>query len=403
LVLAGAASLLVGVVPVTALARPSITIKECAQATTLRATIDPKKPDAAKKTKEVARLMKICSQKAAEDRGVGNPSAPPKKAATVIHPPVQNQPVRPAPVRPNPSPVRPVRPMMRSAPPPANSQQQTQRKVNVMDLLNGLVGKRTPAPAPPAPARAPAPAAAPPPVARRPAPAAAAPAPAAPAPAAVTPVAFTQPAAPPTSTAEQRNVFGIQLGEAFNFPPCAPGLVNASNPRAFESTAKAKQRSGAASCAQTGPAVQTLAQRMADAEGKPIPKGVEFALVRLGADRCPDWLSGSCTLSVALKSGVALGVAFLTIEDAERDIVRSLGSKYNGRPNASEPTACDAAAASGAARRMGSDHVWKLADLSLSYWSVQGLNCGQGRVMVQTSSLSELFAQAMTGDDQPKM
>ena len=39
--------------------------------------------------------------------------------------------------------------------------------------------------------------------------------------------------------------------------------------------------------------------------------------MRLSADRCPDWVSGSCTLSVALKSGVALGIAFLTIEDGK--------------------------------------------------------------------------------------
>jgi hypothetical protein len=222
----------------------------------------------------------------------------------------------------------------------------------------------------------------------------------------VVPVAFTPPLPPPlaASTSEQRNVFGVQLGEAMKLPACAPGVVNAFDTRAFESTAKTKQRSVTASCAQTGPAVQTLAQRMAAAEGRPIPKGVEFALVRLAADRCPDWLSGSCTLSVALKSGVPLGIAFLTAENAEPEIVRLLGSKYNGRPATREPSACDApAGTSGAARRMGNDSGWKLADLELSYDSVQGLNCGQGRVLVQTPGLLELFERAMAGDDQPKM
>jgi hypothetical protein len=218
-------------------------------------------------------------------------------------------------------------------------------------------------------------------------------------------VVFTPPPRPPASTPDQRNVFGIQLGEALKLPACAPGVVNASAARAFESTAKVKQRSVSASCLQTGAAVQTLAQRMSAAEGRPIPKGVEFALVRLSADRCPDWVSGSCTLSVALKAGVPLGIAFLTIEDGEREIVRLLTSKYNGAPSAREPSACDAPAGPGvaAARRMGNDNGWKLADLSLSYDSVQGLNCGQGRVMVQTPGLVELFEQAMSGDDQPKM
>jgi hypothetical protein len=378
-------------------ARPSITIRECAAASTLRATIDPKKPDAARKAKEADRLMAICRQKAAEERGNPGPTAPPKRPqASAIRPLVAPNPppVRPAPMRPNPTPLRPP-------PPQPNSPSVVEHKVNLLDLLGGLTRKRQPAPAPAMrrPAMAPgAPAPAAPPA---PAPAAA-PAPSAPA---VVPVAFTPPAAPAGSTPEQRNVFGIQLGVAFQLPACAPGVVNASNPHAFESTAKTKQRTVEVSCAQTGPAVQSLAQRIADAEGKPIPKGVEFALVRLATDRCPDWLSGSCTLSVAVKSGVALGVAFLTVENSERDIVRALAGKYNGRPTSSEPTACDAAgpAKAPAERRLGNDNEWRLADLSLAYWSVQGLNCGQGRVMVQTSSLRALFERAMSGDDQPKM
>jgi hypothetical protein len=56
-----------------------------------------------------------------------------------------------------------------------------------------------------------------------------------------------------------------------------------------------------------------------------------------------------------------------------------------------------------AGRRMGNENGWRLADLDLSYDSVQGLNCGQGRVLVQTPELLELFERAMSGDDQPKM
>jgi hypothetical protein len=385
-------------VPATALARPSITIKECAQATTLRATIDPKKPDAARKLKEVQRLMAICTQKAAADRGSDNP--PPKKppVSAIRRPPVNQSPapVRPAPVRPNPPPARPAFPMPTVQQQPQQQQPQ-EHKVNILDLLGGLTKKKTPPPPAPAPARP----AAPP--APRPA-AAPAPAPAPAAPPAMTPVAF-KPPAPPASTPDQRNVFGIQLGEALKLPACAPGVVNASDARAFTSTAKTKQRSVTASCAQSGPAVQTLAQRMAAAEGRPIPKGVEFALVRLSADRCPDWVSGSCTLSVALKSGVALGISFLTGENAEPEIVRLLSSKYNGSPSTHEPTACDVPAGPGVAagRRMGNENGWRLADLDLSYDSVQGLNCGQGRVLVQTPELLDLFERAMSGDDQPKM
>jgi hypothetical protein len=188
-------------------------------------------------------------------------------------------------------------------------------------------------------------------------------------------------------------------------PACAPGVVNAANPKAFDSTAKTKQKSVTATCAQTGAAAQTLAQRMADMEGKPVPSGVQFSLVRLAADRCPDWLSGSCTLSVATKSGIALGVAFLTIEDAERDIVRNLSSKYGGRPTTRDAAACDVPGAAGApaTRRMGNDNGWKFADLNLSYWAVSGLNCGQGRVLIQTSTFVDLSERAMSGDSQPTM
>lgn len=200
-------------------------------------------------------------------------------------------------------------------------------------------------------------------------------------------------------------MFGIQLGETLTLPACAPGVVNATNPKAFESTAKAKQKSVISTCVQSGVAAQTLAQRMADMEGKPVPTGVQFSLVRLAAERCPDWLSGSCTLSVATKSGIALGVAFLTIEDAERDIVRNLSQKYGGRPATRDAAACDLPGAAGApaTRRMGNDNAWKFADLNLSYWAVSGLNCGQGRVLAQTSTFVELAERAMAGDSQPTM
>lgn len=384
----------------SAQARPSFTIKECADASTLRSTIDRKRPDAAQKQSQVDRLMAVCRQKIAAERANPSPSPQVKK--------LRITPIQRPPNNPNPPPVRPerVRPAQQPAAPgpaqpPANGQTRT---INVMDLMSGLLGKRrepAPAPAAPRPARPPRPAA---PAAPAPAAAAAPAAPAPTAPAPTAPAVFTPPS-PPSSTPEQRNVFGIQLATVLSLPACLPGVVITSNPHAFDGTAKAKQRAVAASCVQAGPTVQKLAQRMADAEGKPIPQGVDFALVRLASDRCPDWLSGSCTLSVALKSGIVLGVAFLTVEDAENDIVRHLSRKYGSSPSLREPTACDAPASAEAParRRMGNDNTWKFADLSLSYWAVSGLSCGQGRVMVQTSALVDLFARAMSGNDQPQM
>lgn len=385
--------------PSAAEARPTITIPECAQASTIRSTIDPKKKaEAARKKRQADQLMAVCRAKAAEPSPTPQAQSKPRGGKVMRREPA------PQPVRPTPTPVqpRPV-PVQQPAPPPPR-----QKKVNIMDLLGGLRSNNPPPqPRPtrtprPRPAATPAPAPAPAPAPYVPA-AAPAPAPAAP----VAPAVFTPPPPPPpaNSTTEQRNVFGIQLGEALTLPACAPGVVNPTNPKAFDSTAKTKQKSVTATCLQSGAAAQTLAQRMADMEGKPVPSGVQFALVRLAADRCPDWLSGSCTLSVATKSNIALAVAFLTIEDAERDIVRNLGSKYGGRPATRDAAACDAPGAAGApaTRRMGNDNGWKFADLNLSYWAVSGLNCGQGRVLVQTTTFVELAERAMAGDGQPTM
>ena len=397
-VLGGAALSFVVGVSGAAAARPTITIPECAQASTIRSTIDPKKKaDAARKRRQVDQLMAACRAKAAASPPTPTAQSKPAGGNNV------NKVIRRR-ERPTPTPVQP-RPVavQQPAPPPPR-----QKKGNLFEQLGGILRTNSrPAPPPrtqPAPRPRPA---APAPAAQAPFVPAAAPAPA-PAPAApIAPVVYTPPPPPPpaTSTTEQRNVFGIQLGEALTLPACAPGVVNATNPKAFDSSAKTKQKSVTASCAQTGAAAQTLAQRMADMEGKPVPSGVQFSLVRLAADRCPDWLSGSCTLSVATKSGVALSVAFLTIEDAERDIVRNLGSKYGARPNTRDAAACDVPGAAGApaTRRMGNDNGWKFADLNLSYWAVSGLNCGQGRVLVQTSTFVELAERAMAGDGQPTM
>ena len=71
--------------------------------------------------------------------------------------------------------------------------------------------------------------------------------------------------------------------------------------------------------------------------------------------------------------------------------------------DASERLARPVARGAPATRRMGNDNGWKFADLNLSYWAVSGLNCGQGRVLVQTSTFVDLAERAMAGDGQPTM
>lgn len=409
--LLGAAFATASAAATTAQARPSFTIKECAEASTLRATIDPKKPDA-KKSREVERLMEICRRKAAAENSGPAPSAPALKPLVRRDPPPPPPPARTeAPPRPTPRPFMPGATAPAPAPAPAQAPAGTQqRTLGLSDLANLFSGKRraaappaAPPPAPPRAAMAPRAAAAP---AAPPAPApAASPGPA---PAAAPAAPVTVPAAlqqPPVSTLDQRNVFGITFGRALELPACAPNVINAKDPRAFESTSKVKHKPVTETCIQTGPSVQALAQRMADAEGKPIPQGIEFALVRLAADRCPNWVSGSCTLSVALHGPIPLGVALLTAENGESAVGHALSEKYGSSPGELEPAACDAPGPAGAQapRRMGSDTTWKFRDLSVSYWSVGGLNCGQGRILVQSTAMTNLFARAMAGDDQPKM
>ena len=209
-------------------ARPSITIPECASAYNLRATIDPKKPDP-KKQRQVERLLKLCQQKIDGDKVKGG--GQPRPAPSIVRQSVVHN-ARP---RPQAAPPRPVsaptnwNPPPKTPPPPRQQPAQSQQ-ISVFDLLNRMRRPRAAAPAAPPPAR--------------PAPAPAAPAAAAPAavPAQAAPVVAARFVPPPAASADQRNLFGIQLGESLALPACSPGVINVSNPHALDSNTKTKPR-----------------------------------------------------------------------------------------------------------------------------------------------------------------
>ena len=386
----------------------SLTIPACAQMSTLESTIDPNKPDAARKRRDVARLRRQCQ--------AAMKAAPPAVERRAV--------VQPAPTRPD-APARPSSFEQRAQQREQlqqqawqrqreqqqqqawqrqreqqqrwqwqQQQQQQQRRLQQQQqqrqqqLQQGQwqqqqQWQQQPAPGPVLPPAA-APVAAP-----------------AAAPVGAPQTALAAPAPLRPSTAEQRNVFGIQLNEAFNVPACPAGVIDLRDARGFESTGKVQKLAVTANCSDSSAAAQPLAERIAGVARKPLPSGVKFALVRVSPQHCPSWVSGSCTASVTLKSNVVLGVAFLTVEDVERMVVRVFSGTYNGKPSSREPSTCESDSSEGT--RRGTDSRWNLSDLDVSYRAVGGLDCRQGRVLVRMSVMEELLRPDVSGHAQPKL
>lgn len=179
------------------------------------------------------------------------------------------------------------------------------------------------------------------------------------------------------------------------------------NLQLYESSSKNAFTTVTNTCLQTGPMVQTLAQRIANVEGTPLPSDMKFTLVRLAADRCPDWVSGGCTLSVATKSDIVVGISFLTVSGAESDIEASISEKYDHAPTSKKRATCqnNASAKYGLITREGTDRFWQLPRLSIAYWPVNGLTCEQGRVLVESETLTKLIDRSVKQkrERQPKM
>jgi len=192
---------------------------------------------------------------------------------------------------------------------------------------------------------------------------------------------------------EKANVFGVQLGQPLALPVCAASPFDTANMQSFESGSKNALPSVPTTCRQTtGLATQTLALRIANVEGTPLPPDVQFSLVRLAADRCPSWVSGSCTLSVATQSGLVMGVSFLTFGRQSDAIENSVSQKFGHAPTSRKHAKCqpDANGQAGLVTREGTDRSWELPHVSIRYTPVNGLTCEQGRVLVDTATMSKL-------------
>lgn len=377
MVLAGAAMLWTG----TAEAVPSYTIKECAQSDVDGAT---------KHKKKSKRGLTKCEQ-AIKDIQSGKRKAP-----------VQ--------VRKNPPPVRRAAPQVRSAAPrqtppsaqskrrqPPKSHAAPPRKNVVTGPRDVLAAWRRTQPAKP---QALKPQSFKPqsfkPQPRRVAPAA-------PAPRRVVPATFTKPAPDPQVILREKkakqekalrdatiaslasdtqaigkdraSVFGLTLGEALVLPACDASATGAKK----TSTCLEQDRVG----------TRALAMRMADASHAKFPRDLDFDLVRLGEEQCPSWIGGACNVSVVTKSGFVVGVSFFTSGQPEKDVAKNIEDKYGQQPSMLSEAVCAADIGKKAVSRKGSQRTWALPHLNVNYTPLAGRSCDEGRVHVETHTLSK--------------
>lgn len=295
-------------------------------------------------------------------------------------------------------PNRPVMQPKSATPQPRPAGQPPKRRPNPFFQVD-----RTPAPRPvsgPVPRRpgprpiyvapAPAPAAAP-----APAPA---PAPMAPAPVAIVPVVqnpSTVPSTPPPSRAETERVFGLRLGDTLRIPVCREDAArDAALVQSLKSKDAPPQRSNT-TCRLAPEALsgnsRLFAQRLANVTVDPLPAGVDFALVSVAAQRCPDWANaaGSCVAGVTTKDDQIVGVSYLAGDDSLQDgIEKSLSEKYGTSPQVKAGTPCQDPKLGS---RPGNNRVWDKDGTRVSYFPTGGLTCRQGRVLVETAAMRDLF------------
>jgi hypothetical protein len=198
--------------------------------------------------------------------------------------------------------------------------------------------------------------------------------------------------------AEKANVFGIELGEPLSMPVCEQGLLSAMSMQVFEDGPKNALTTSPNTCLQPPNAItDRVASRIANIEGLPLGSDVRVSLVRLASERCPTWVSGGCTLATTTKSGVVIGVSFLTTGNSDKDVEASIAKKYGQPPTARKPATCqnNASAQYGLITRQGTDRIWQLGSLTVGFWPVNGLTCQQGRVLVETRLMTQLVQQSL--------
>ncbi|HTQ08315.1 MAG TPA: hypothetical protein VMI54_30885 [Polyangiaceae bacterium] len=358
---------------------PALTIPECAQASTIRSTIDPKKKDAKQKTEQAARLQQICNQKYA--------AASRASAAQ----PASNTRAQPAAQPRKSSALGGLGSLFNVHTTSSSAPQYTRTNANTVQLFGPAAAPGTQYASAPAPAPPPAATGA----------TTTTSSPSANSNSGATATAGGA-ASSSTLTPDQLNVFGVQLYESLKLPACAQGVVELGDAHSYESAGSRTATSPSAPCAETSTAAQPIAQRFAGLDGGALPRNVKFALVRLPSNRCPSWMSASCTLGVVSQGGIVVGVSFLTDPARDRTVEQTITSKFGSSPSGADPAKCDAASAgsSSGAKSQLTDRTWDLTDLMIRYRPLNGLTCSsQGRVFVDATPMKKLRDQRSAASD----
>jgi len=191
-------------------------------------------------------------------------------------------------------------------------------------------------------------------------------------------------------------VLGLRLGQRLNLPACP---IDARGDQELQQSLRSRDAAPfrfEASCRFTPDALEgrsrLFAQRLANVTADPLPPRVDFALVAVATDQCPDWVlaAGSCIAGVTLQNDRIIGVSFLT-GDASRqnDIARSLSQQYASGPSVQGAPVCQDPTLGAV---LSVKHVWEQAGLRVTYFPAGGFTCQQGRVLVETSAMNTIVA-----------
>jgi hypothetical protein len=191
-------------------------------------------------------------------------------------------------------------------------------------------------------------------------------------------------------------VLGLTLGDPLRVPVCKDDAARDTEVLQSLTSPGATPRQSNTTCrfapqAMNGNA-RLFAQRLANVTSDPLPTGVDFSLVSLASQRCPDWVNaaGSCVVGVTTKDGAIIGVSYLAGDDTRQDgIEKSLSETYAVAPRAQAAAPCQDPKAGA---RASTNRFWDGSGLRVSYFPTGGLSCRQGRVLVETDTMRQLLA-----------
>lgn len=203
-----------------------------------------------------------------------------------------------------------------------------------------------------------------------------------------------------------RTVFGIELGETLNLPPCTEG-VSASD--VFSGTA-GLGRGARQTC--IGDEAATLASAMMKAgqaaTGLESPQTtVSVIPARLADKMCPTWvrMGGTCNIWLSVKEGLVLGAVLApgASQWAYTEVMQQLTSKY-GKPSKQGAINQCVNNLTGIVTDEWRDVNWTLPGLNVTYRPLV-TDCKRGTIAVELDYLRNLRSQEKAAHEaqQPRM